>query len=65
MMLKLILIIKLAYEKNRFFFDINNRFPRIVMEISAITLIILISTYYYFIYQNADNLFNILSFMLF
>ena len=50
-----------TYEKNRFFFDINNRFPRIVMEISAITLIILISTYYYFIYQNADNLFNILS----
>ena len=31
------------------------------MEIFAITLIILISTYYFFTYKNTENLFNILS----
>tara|TARA_E500000178_G_C16995641_1_gene743035 strand:+ start:105 stop:1850 length:1746 start_codon:yes stop_codon:yes gene_type:complete len=49
------------YEKNRFFFDLTNKFPKIIMELTAITLIIAISVSYYLVTKDPETLFNILS----
>jgi ATP-binding cassette, subfamily B, bacterial PglK len=49
------------YEKNKFFFDLSNKFPKIIMEIIAITLITISSFTYYLIFNDLDTLFVILS----
>tara|TARA_X000000950_G_scaffold261651_1_gene332095 strand:+ start:707 stop:2452 length:1746 start_codon:yes stop_codon:yes gene_type:complete len=49
------------YEKNRFFFILSNKFPKIIMELTAISLIITISVSYYLITKDPQTLLNILS----
>ncbi len=49
------------YETNHFFWDLSNKFPKIILEIIAVTLILLISYIYYYIYKDTQTLFNLLS----
>ena len=49
------------YETNQFFWDLSNKFPKIILEIIAISLILLISYIYNYIYKDTQTLFNLLS----
>ena len=49
------------YQTNLFFWDLSNKFPKLILEIIAISLILLISYIYYYIYKDTQTLFNLLS----
>ena len=44
-----------------FFWDLSNKYPKIILEIIAISLILLISYIYYYVYKDTQTLFNLLS----
>jgi len=49
------------YEKNNFFIQLTKKFPRIFLEIIAITILILISLIYLMFTNDIKNLFSLLS----
>jgi hypothetical protein len=49
------------YQTNLFFWDLSNKYPKIILEVISITLILLISYIYYYIYKDTQALFNLLS----
>ena len=49
------------YQTNLFFWDLSNKYPKIILEVISISLILLISYVYYYIYKDTQTLFNLLS----
>ncbi len=49
------------FQTNLFFWDLSKKYPKIILEIIAISLILLISYTYYYIYKDTQTLFNLLS----
>ena len=49
------------YQTNLFFWDLSNKYPKIILEVISISLILLISYIYYYIYKDTQTLFNLLS----
>lgn len=49
------------FEKNSFFFNLTRRFPKVILEVIAITILILISLVYLMITNDSKSLFNLLS----
>tara|TARA_B100000123_G_scaffold262735_1_gene231090 strand:+ start:1087 stop:2811 length:1725 start_codon:yes stop_codon:yes gene_type:complete len=51
----------LVFEKNSYFFNLTRNFPKVILEVLAITILILISLIYLAITNNTNSLFTFLS----
>ena len=49
------------FEKNSFFFNLTRRFPKVILEVIAITILIFISLVYLMVTNDSQSLFNLLS----